>query len=154
MKPQSAVGFQPEPGTVSWKVHFRSAPSEVYRALSTPLGRSRFWALSAKQTDGQIHFIQPGDAHFTGRILDDVKNELYSVEYFGSVVTFDLDTDAEIPGTILRMTCTGIKEDERMEVAACWVSTLLRMKASVDFGVDLRTLDDNLTWSHGYVESC
>ena len=154
MKPQAAPGFQPDLGTVSWKVHFRSAPSEVYRALSTPLGRSRFWALSAKQTDNQIYFVQPGDATFTGRILDDVKNELYSVEYFGWVVTFELDTDAEIPGTILTMTCTGIKEEDRMEAAACWVSTLLRMKASVDFGVDLRTLDANLTWAHGYAESC
>ncbi|MFC0626357.1 SRPBCC family protein [Kribbella deserti] len=154
MSPLSGPGFQPTADTVSWKVHFRSAPSEVYRAVSTPLGRSRFWALSANQTDGVIQFVQSDQTECTGRILDDVKNELYSVEYFGWVVTFSLASTEGTPGTILTMTCTGLKEAERMEAAAFWVSTLLRMKASVDFGVDLRTLDPELTWQTGFAESC
>ena len=150
MNPEHRSGYQTEPGTVRWKVHFTSAPSEVYRAVSTPLGRSRFWALSAKEQDGAIHFVQPGGAESTGRVLDAVLDRRYAVEYFDWVVTFVID--AAGTGAELTMTCTRIAENARMEVSAGWVSVLLGMKASVDFGVDLRNHDPARTWRDGYVE--
>jgi hypothetical protein len=75
-----------------WKAHFKSGPSEVYRALGTPLGRSRYWAESADERDQVIRFVLP-----EGR--------------------YDADH----------------------------VALLLRLKASVDFGVDLRNHDKSRT---------
>lgn len=126
-----------------WKVHFKSAPSEVYRALSTPLGRSRFWADSAKEADGVIHFVLPGDRVDDSRIERAVKDQLYAVTYFGRLLTFTLIRDDETNGTDLTLTYQSPAAADAD--SATWVSLLLRLKASVDFGVDLRNHDNSRT---------
>jgi uncharacterized protein YndB with AHSA1/START domain len=126
-----------------WKVHFKSAPSEVYRALSTPLGRSRFWADSAKEADGVIHFVLPGDRIDDSRIERAVKDQLYAVTYFGRLLTFTLIRDDETNGTDLTLTYQSPDAH-----SATWVSLLLRLKASVDFGVDLRNHDNSRTTNY------
>jgi hypothetical protein len=45
----------------------------------------------------------------------------------------------------------GTSETESA-TSAGWVWLLLRLKASVDFGVDLRNHDEDRTWWHGYSE--
>ncbi len=127
-----------------WKIHFKSAPSEVYRAISTPLGRSRFWARSAKETNGVIHFDLPGGRSDDAPIERAVKDHLYVVRYFGQRVTFAISPDEGGNGTDLALTTedeTGSEE---------WVSLLLRLKGLVDFGVDLRNHDE--TRFEGYVD--
>lgn len=128
-----------------WKVHFKSAPSEVYRAISTPLGRSRFWAESAKETDGVIHFVLPGNRTDDAPIERAVKDHLYVVRLFGERVTFALAQD-ENRGTDL----TLIHDGETS--GAGWVALLLRLKAHVDFGADLRNHDPARTGT--YVDGC
>ncbi|MFG1819438.1 hypothetical protein ACGFIF_37150 [Kribbella sp. NPDC049174] len=83
-----------------WKAHFNSGPSEVYRALSTPLGRSRYWAESAGEHDGMIRFVLPDGRTDDSRIERAVKDELYQLRYFGRTVTFTLTPD-ESGGTDL-----------------------------------------------------
>ena len=129
-----------------WKVHFKSAPSEVYRALSTPLGRSRFWADSAKEADGLIHFVLPGDRIDDSRIERAVKDQLYAVRYFGRLLTFALTPDPETNGTDLTLTYQSPAATDAD--SATWVSLLLRLKASVDFGVDLRNHDNSRTTNY------
>ncbi len=127
-----------------WKIHFKSAPSEVYRAISTPLGRSRFWARSAKEKNGVIHFDLPGGRSDDAPIERAVKDNLYVLRYFGRRVTFALSPDESGNGTDLVLTSeheTGSDE---------WVSLLLRLKGHVDFGVDLRNHDETRT--EGYVD--
>jgi hypothetical protein len=131
-----------------WKVHFKSAPSEVYRALSTPLGRSRFWAESAKETDGVIHFVLPGDRTDDSPIEQAVKDRVYAVRYFGRLLTFLLTLDEESDGTDLTLAYEADDSQDAAAIeadAAAWVSLLLRLKASVDFGVDLRNHDTSRT---------
>lgn len=134
---------------IHWKIHFKSAPSEVYRALSTPLGRSRYWARSAKETDGVIRFVLPDGRTDDSRVERAVKDEQYALRYFGHQITFALARDDE-SGTDLTLSCecpTGSAANQ-----AEWVSLLLRMKAAVDFGVDLRNHDPARTHAQGYVD--
>jgi uncharacterized protein YndB with AHSA1/START domain len=136
-------------GSKQWKVRFKSAPSEVYRALSTPLGRSRFWADSAKEADGVIHFVLPGDRVDDSRIERALRDQLYAVTYFGRLLTFTLAPDDETNGTDLTLTYQSPDDPAAAETdSATWVSLLLRLKASVDFGVDLRNHDDSRTTNY------
>lgn len=147
------MAFQREPGVIRWKLHFRSAPSEIYRALATPEGRNRYWAESTEERDGVIHFIVPGGLECDGRIIAAVPDKRFATEYFGWTVTFDLTPDASSGGTDLEMTCRNIPAADRMEVLAGWVSVLMAMKAAVDFNVDLRNHDPHRTWWQGYADN-
>lgn len=132
-----------------WRVHFKSASSEVYRALSTPLGRSRFWAESAKETDGVIHFVLAGDRSDESRIERAVKDQVYAVRHFGRLLTFALASDEQTNGTDLTFTYESLDDPTATEAdSAGWVSLLLRLKASVDFGVDLRNHDTSRTTTY------
>ena len=51
------------------------------------------------------------------------------------------------------LTDQGIPENDRSEVLAGWVSVLMALKASVDFGIDLRNHNPKWTWDEGYVEN-
>jgi hypothetical protein len=128
-----------------WKVHFKSAPSEVYRAISTPLGRSRFWAESAKESDGVIHFVLPGNRADDAPIERAVREHLYVVRLFGERISFALAPD-ESRGTDLTFTHEGEPDP------TTWVSLLLRLKAHVDYGADLRNHDPSRTGA--YIDGC
>lgn len=131
--------------STQWKAHFKSAPSEVYRAISTPLGRSRFWADSAGETDGVIHFVLPGGRTDDAPIEQAVKDHLYVVRLFGERLTFSLAPD-EARGTDLTLSHEGDPDP------VPWVSLLLRLKAHVDFGADLRNHDPDR--DRDYVDGC
>jgi len=123
-----------------WNAQFSSGPSEVYRALSTPLGRSRYWAESADERDGVIRFVVPDGRTDDSRIEHAVKDELYQLRYFGRTITFTLTPD-ESGGTHLALSC----DDPDGRYDADHVALLLRLKAFVDFGVDLRNHDKSRT---------
>jgi uncharacterized protein YndB with AHSA1/START domain len=131
--------------STQWKIHFKSSPSEVYRAISTPLGRSRFWAESAKETDGVIHFVLPGDRTDDAPIERAVREHLYVLRLFDERITFTLTPD-EHRGTDLTFTHEGTSDP------TTWVSLLLRLKAHVDFGADLRNHDPGRTGN--YLDGC
>jgi hypothetical protein len=46
-----------------------------------------------------------------------------------------------------------VKEEDKRQIAAGWVSWLMAMKAAVDFGVDLRNHDAERTWFDGYADN-
>jgi hypothetical protein len=56
-----------------------------------------------------------------------------------------------VPAPTLTLTAGGASEPDQA-ASAGWVSLLLRLKASVDFGVDLRNHEEDRTWWHGYAE--
>ena len=56
-------------------------------------------------------------------------------------------------GTDLTLTDEGVSDQYKTEVIAGWISVLMSLKASVDFGVDLRNHDPNRTWDQGYAEN-
>jgi len=145
--------FQSDPDLIRWKLHLKSSPETVYQALSTDMGRARFWAESAEEKDGIIHFIFPNQAEWKGKILEAVPSRKFKVEYYGgSITTFELESDGA-GGTDLTLTDEGVPQADRTEVIAGWLSVLMALKASVDFGVDLRNHDLQRTWDEGFVEN-
>ncbi|MFF0266927.1 hypothetical protein [Kribbella sp. NPDC004536] len=115
------------------KVYCASAAGDVYRAVSTVLGRERFWAESAPESGGAISFALADGRTDTSPIEEAVRDRRYQLRYFGRRLTFTL-TPAD-PGTDLTLDFDDPAD------APEFVSLLLRLKASVDFGVDLRNHD-------------
>lgn len=142
-----------DPKDVVWRLHLRSPTSVVYRMLATDEGRTRFWAESAVEAGGVIHFKFPNGRSWRGRVLERTAPHLFAVEYLGgSVATFRLEDDGR-GGTDLTLTDRGVPEGELAEATAGWASVLLALKAAVDFGVDLRNHDAARTWDFGFVDN-
>ena len=147
------MAFQNDPDIIRWKLHLKSLPEVIHEKLSTDEGRASFWAESAVEQDGMIHFVFPNQAEWKGKILKNVPPERFQVEYYGgTIATFELNPDSS-GGTDLMLTDQGIPENDRSEVMAGWVSVLMALKASVDFGIDLRNHNPRWTWDEGYVEN-
>ncbi|MCM3871249.1 MAG: SRPBCC domain-containing protein [Pyrinomonadaceae bacterium] len=129
-----------------------SPTSAVYQMLATNEGRAKFWAESAVEVDGKIHFIFPNGQSWLGRLIEHVPPQRLGVQYLGgSVATFRLEDDGH-GGTDLTLTDEGFSEEEA-EVLSGWVSVLLALKAAVDHGVDLRNHDEGRTWDEGFVDN-
>ena len=147
------MNFHMDPAPIRWKIHLRSSPEVVYAQLSTNEGRAAFWAESAMEQDHVIHFVFPNQAEWKGKILENVPARKFKVEYYGgSITTFDLESDGG-SGTDLTVTDQGVPPEDRIEVISGWVSVLMALKASVDFGIDLRNHDPKRTWDEGFVEN-
>lgn len=145
--------FQNELNVIRWKLHLKSSPQDVYQLLSTNEGRASFWAESAIEQEGMIHFVFPNQAQWKGKILENEPPHKFKLEYYGgSITTFELDPDGS-DGTDLTLTDQSIPVEDQAEVIAGWVSVLMALKASVDFGIDLRNHDPNRTWDEGYIEN-
>jgi uncharacterized protein YndB with AHSA1/START domain len=140
-----------DPDTIRWRLHLRSAPEAVYVMLAEAEGRARFWAESAVEQDGCVEFRFVNGIHERSRILERQPPHRFSLEYFGSNVTFVLEPDGA-GGTDLTLTDSGFDPADREELRAGWLNVLLPLKAAVDFGVDLRSHDPNRTWQDGYVD--
>ena len=137
---------------IKLRVFLSSAAEKIYTFLATDSGRRAFWAESADEVDGMIHFHFSNGMKHKGRILESIPNRRFSVEYFGgSQVTFDLAAD-EKGGTVVTLTETVIPEGTWVEQRAGWVSVLLTLKAAVDYAIDLRNPDPGKSWQKGYVD--
>ncbi|MFQ6013161.1 MAG: SRPBCC domain-containing protein [Thermoplasmata archaeon] len=140
------------PDTVRWRVHLQSAPERVYALLSTAEGRARFWAVSAPERDGVVHFAFLNGMTHEARILEREPPSRFALEYFGgSRVQFDLVPDGA-GGTDLAMTESEVPVANRPIHIPGWIPVLLGLKAAVDFSVDLRNQDEHRTWEAGYVD--
>jgi len=66
------------------------------------------------------------------------------MKFFGnSVSTFENDEGYQ-DGTVFSLIDSGVPLEHRMDVIVGWVSVLMTLKASVDFGIDLRFHDADL----------
>ena len=122
-------------GVIRWKIHLAAKPSRVYEALSTEEGRAGYWAESAEQRDGKIHYVFLNGIEDIGQILERIPGQRFCVMYFGWKTTFNLSSDGST-GTDMELIVEGVSETEKMEISVGWVSWLLAMKASVDFAVN------------------
>lgn len=143
--------FQPDPSTIRWRLHLRSPPEVVYALLATDEGRAAFWAESAEEVDGVVHFRFVNGMAYRARILEADPPRRFAVDYFRSTAAFDLAPDGA-GGTDLTLTNTGFPPEDRAELLAGWLNVLLPLKAAADFGVDLRSHDPARTWEGGYVD--
>ena len=147
------MSFQDDPNLIHWRLYLKSPITGVFQVLATDDGRASFWAESAMENNGVIHFVFPNQMTWDGPILASIPPQKYSVRYYGnSVTTFTLEEDGE-GGTILTLTDAGVPIQDRTEVIAGWVSVLMNLKAVVEFGVDLRNHDMTRQWDNGFVEN-
>lgn len=143
--------FQPDPDVISWRMHFRSPPEEVYRAVTTDEGRRSFWAEESDQIEDTIRFVFPGGLAAEARILEADAGRLFTIDYFGAVVTFELEATDD-GGTDLCLTTRGFAPDDRDELLAGWLNVLFPLKAWVDHRIDLRNHDPERTWWNGFAD--
>ena len=136
---------------VIWRLHLTSAPDEVYRVLSTDEGRAAFWAESAVEVDGEVHFAFINGERYAGRILGKNPPSFWSVDYFGWPVEFRISPDGS-GGTDLEMRHLGLNQEARDQVSPGWLNVLLPMKAWVDHGIDLHNHDPSRSWDQRYVD--
>ena len=137
--------------TIRWRLHLRSSPQRVYDMLATPAGRACYWAESADERDGAIHFRFINGVTTASPILERTPPRRFAIEYFGARVDFGLTGDGT-GGTDLTMTTTGFRPEDRDDLLAGWLNVLLPLKAACDFGVDLRSHDPERTWDRGFVD--
>jgi len=138
--------------TISWKVCLEASPSEVFSLLSTDEGRKSFWAEKAQEKDGAIHFEFPNGWSYSGKILKSIPDQEFHLDYFESLVRFQLEPNAE-GGTDLLLINEGVPDHDYLEVYAGWVSVLMNLKAVVDHHADLRNHNSEKTWDQGYVNN-
>ena len=142
-----------EDGTIHWKLHLYASPDQVYWMISSDEGRQRFWAESATNVDGAIHFRFPNGQSLEAPILVEDPPHHYQIKYFGnSLTSFYLQEDGQ-GGTDLTLIDQDVPEPGWEDVNAGWVSVLMALKAALDFSVDLRNHDPRRTWDQGYVEN-
>ena len=147
------MSFQEESNTIRWRLHLHSPVEKVYQVLSTDAGCAGFWAESAVEKDGVIHFVFPSGATWDGQIVFAEPPITFSVTYYcNTETTFHLERGGD-GGTDLTLTDTSVPAEDRSEVIAGWVSVLMALKAYVDFGVDLHNHDPARHWDRGFVDN-
>ena len=144
--------FQKDPEIIKWRLHLNSSPEQVYKLIASDGGRAQFWAESAVEESGHIFFTFINGLEWRGQILEKNPPFHFSVSYFDSKTSFDLEGDGN-GGTNLTLTDEGVPPAHRVEVIAGWVSVLMALKGAADFGVDLRNHDLRRTWDQGYCDN-
>lgn len=139
-------------GPLRWRLHLGAPRAVVYAALATNSGRARWWAESAVEWDGVVHFRFANGWTWYGKILARDPGRRFSVSYLGgSTATFDLEDDGR-GGTDVTLTEADVPDKEVEQNRAGWVAVLLALKAAVDLERDLRNHDPRRTWDQGYVD--
>lgn len=136
---------------IRWRMHLAVPPHAVFTALDTDDGRASFWAESAREHDGRIHFRFSNGIQYESRILARRPPALWAIDYFGSEARFELTSDGR-GGTDLLLVHHGVSADEWHEVHAGWLNVLFPLKARVVHGVDLRNHDPSRSWDDGYAD--
>lgn len=144
--------FDPQTGTITWRIHLASPPEAVFRAIATDAGRASFWAEAASENNGAVTFQFPNGVTWTGRILNRVEPVEFAIDYFGSRAEFRLQPDGD-GGTDLTLIDRGVSDTDRTETIAGWVSVLMALKAAVDHEIDLRNHDPARSWDQGYADN-
>ena len=138
-------------GPIRWRLHLAVPPQKVFALLDSDQGRAAFWAESAVEKDGAIHFRFPGGFSCASPVLERRAPALFVLDYMGAVARFELRADGH-GGTDLLLTHEGVAAEEWNEVHAGWLNVLFPLKAWVVHGVDLRNHDPSRTWDEGYAD--
>jgi uncharacterized protein YndB with AHSA1/START domain len=138
-------------GVIQWRLHLPVAPEMVFEALDSEAGRAAFWAESAPERDGGIHFQFIDGQQYSARILQREPPHVWSIEYFGGTARFVLAPDGQ-GGTDLTLNFDGGEEAQWHQNYAGWLNVLYPLKAWVVFGVDLRNHDPARTWARGFID--
>lgn len=136
---------------IRWRLHVPLPPARVFAALISSEERARYWAESAVEANGVIHFeFINGDA-CDARILASHAPSVFAIDYFGATARFELIDDGA-GGTDLVLSHDGVAQDDWQETHAGWLNVLLPLKAWLLTGVDIRNHDPRRTWNQRYAD--
>jgi hypothetical protein len=132
-------------------MHIPVAPGLVFETLDSDRGRASFWAESAVQIDTCIRFRFANGCQYNSRIVERQPPALFSIEYMGGPVQFELSPD-DSGGTDLLLTHRVTAPDDWSEIHAGWLNVLFPLKAWLTYGIDLRNHDPERSWDRGYAD--
>jgi len=138
-------------GPIRWRMHLAVPPERVFAALDSSQDRAAFWAESAVEHHGAIHFRFINGYRCTCKVLKRRSPHEWTLDYIGGVARFELTSDGR-GGTDLLLTHSGIATDEWNEVHAGWLNVLFPLKAWLVHGIDLRNHDPARSWDEGYAD--
>lgn len=138
-------------GPIRWRMHLPVPPQAVFEALDSDAGRASFWAESGVERDGAIEFRFINGFSCRSRLLERRPPHLWSLDYLGGPVRFELADDGR-GGTDLLLTHEGVAAEEWNEVHAGWLNVLFPLKAWLAHGVDLRNHDPERSWDQGFAD--
>jgi hypothetical protein len=142
----------PGMNTVEWKIHLRSDPATVFEFLTSASGQEKFWAETACEKKGAVHFTFPNGESYISKILYCKPDSEFHLDYFNSHLKF-ISAPSKEEGTDLTLINENVATGEYLDVSAGWISVLLNLKAAVDYNCDLRNHDIHKTWDQGYVDN-
>jgi uncharacterized protein YndB with AHSA1/START domain len=137
--------------TIVWRLHTASPPERIYEMLATDKGRAGFWAETSSSDGDRFTLRFPMDVAGECRIVEATPPSRFAFTYFGTDVLFELAPDGE-GGTDVTLTNSNVPDEEHEDMLPGWLNVLLPLKASADFGVDLRNHDPRRTWVERYVD--
>jgi len=134
------------------RILLRSDPATVWHFLDTDAGRAAFWAESAVEQDGAIHFVFPGGDRLTAPILERVPHQRLVFRYFGDSrvdITLKARPDGGTELTVHEPACPPQAREDQLPG---WTAWLLILKAQAEHGIDLRNGDAAAGWGQGFVD--
>lgn len=139
--------------TIKWKIHLKSSPEKVFQFLNSDEGRSKFWVESSQEKDGKIYFEFPNGYKWVSEIIERITNKKFKIQYIdNSITTFEIKDDGK-GGSDVFLSDENVKIEWKDDVLPGWVSVLMNLKASLDFGIDLRNHDKYKTWDESYCDN-
>ena len=138
-------------GPIRWRMHLAASPDAVFAVLNSDEGRRGFWAESADEDEGYLHFRFINGPSYRSKILHRDPSNVWAIDYFGAEARFELVSDGA-GGTDLLLTHEGVGLEAWQEVHAGWLNVLFPLKAFVVHGVDLRNHDPTRVWDDGYAD--
>jgi hypothetical protein len=137
---------------IEWKIYSVSPIEKIFHLLNSNEGRKNFWAESAEEINGYIHFSFPNGQTYTSKIVKRIPNTEFTIIYFDTLVIFQLSDDKDT-GTNITVINENVPSSDYEETSAGWVSVLLALKAFADFGIDIRNHSKEKNWDTGFVDN-
>jgi uncharacterized protein YndB with AHSA1/START domain len=136
---------------IVWRLSLESPRDHVFELLDTDAGRERFWAVRSRAVDGGFELEFPGGLTTHVEVVERDPPARLALRYFGSDVELELAARDD-GGTLFEVRCRCDDPAAWVEMHPGWVSWLLLLKATGDFGVDLRNGSPERAWPQRYVD--
>jgi uncharacterized protein YndB with AHSA1/START domain len=136
---------------IVWRLSLASPCEHVFELLDTDEGREQFWAERSRSTDTGFELVFPGGLVTQVDVLERVPSGRLVVRYFGARAELDL-REREDGGCLFEVAYHCDDPAAWLESYPGWVSWLLVLKATADFGIDLRNGAPDRAWEARYVD--
>ena len=136
----------------TWRVLINATAADVYRAVSTDEGRAGFWVATSRSTASGITLEFFDGTSWTGRMLRATPDRAVELTYLGGGTVVLEILPVSQSQCIVAVTDRPTNPVDWLANYAGWVAVLLNLKATAEFGVDLRNRDGARSFEQGFVD--